>query len=287
MNTKNVCIIDQFLPDHLMYTHLESELIKSDIQLTICDTANIDTSLYDLILLTDPIKTHNFKTQDKVLGMRTLNRKERLDIAHGVGASCIAKWAAPKNKDEYFDLIKSWEANYLVLKYDGYSQKKSVYLVSTEDQRLVFPDNFDPTKDIVMECLLGDSFTYKVDVMAGNILNAYVREGLSIFDPGFPKLFSTARQFSLPEYVAIQLRAISQELLNYGVGYASIDLMKHYGKFKIIEININGIRRDLSWSSCYRQYAVSYPNAILHTVNLLPSIPVFSQLTFRHKPVVG
>lgn len=268
-----IAILDPtFLNKPKMYQHLKKVLGKEGIILTINKWRKDITGENDVIILATSMYKH-FREEEKVLGQRNTNRKERLEMIGAMNNTIIPKWAAPKNQTEFLAVAEKWNTKEVVLKYDWSAGRKGVSLLSETNGNFSLPKDFDPEADIIMEHLEEDSYTYKVELMSGVLLNAWVLKTTNIKSEKFNEYTPVPSLFELSEETAIALKEISLKLMEYGVGYASYDMMKKNGVLKLIEVNTNSVGTNISWQNFHEQYARNYPLAILSTLKNIDKIP--------------
>lgn len=279
MIESNILIIDPLFSKNLkMYNQLIKKLDESGIKLSVSIDSKALIEVNKVILLSDPINDKNFSEKHKVLGQRTLNRKERLEIAEKIDEELVVNWCAPQNNLELKEKVKRWRNEHIILKYDWSYGKRGVKAVQINNTSLLLPKNFDSRKDVIMEFLTEDPYTYKVDLLSGVILNSWILKTKSILDKEFLSFSPPPEIFELPVSLKRKLKKLSLTLLNYGAGYISVDLMKDKGNFKIIEINTCSVGRNISWSNFFNIYLKNYAIAIKETLLRLDNIPNYEEI---------
>lgn len=268
-----VAILDPHLFDKLdMYHQVSNVLEKQGIRLNLHKYRQYASNENSVYFLATSMYKH-FKDEERVLGQRNLNRKERLELIGEMNTEIIPKWASPSNQEEFLAIAKEWGTDEMILKYDWSAGRKGVYLLSEALDNFSLPEKFNPDADIVMEHLSEDPYTYKVELLSGVVLNAWILKTTSIKDDNFNEYTPTPSLFTLPKETAEALKDISLKLLEYGIGYSSYDMMKKDGKLKLIEINTNSVGTNIAWRNFFDQYAKSYPKAILNTIKHLDIVP--------------
>lgn len=274
-----VVIVDcNYRPDapHSVFLALADSLAAAGVTLTV-DNAWSDTYPdADLIISADPLRDRPSLHRARVLGQRTLNRFERMEIAARHTRSVTA-FGSPENDDQLSTLTRDWGGG-CVLKYDWSSRRNGVFLWPLNSGRQPFPSDFRPGCDLFMEFIEGNPLTYKVDAFCGAILGSWIFPTRSMRDADW-QIVSAADPvaFDPPAPVRSAVESVSEALVSYGVGYASYDLMQAKDGFKLIEINSCSVSTHM-WSDWPDRYAQSYPRAILRTLKRLDTVPRFSQL---------
>ena len=133
-----------------------------------------------------------------------------------------------------------------------------------------------------MEFVNEDPYTYKVDILAGEILNSWILKTKSVLHKDFLSYSPPPEQFELPDRLAEELKSISLHLLTCGVGYTSIDLMQDKDELKIIELNTSGVGRNITWANFFDTYLESYPRAIQSTLQNLGVILDYNGLRIKY-----
>ncbi len=275
-----LAILDPNYMDKLdMYHQVCKTLEKEGIRVNLHKGRRYADNRNSIFLLATSMH-ENFKEEERVLGQRILNRKERLELIGEMNSEIIPKWVSPTTQEEFLAVAKKWNTKEVILKYDWSAGRRGVYCLSEALENFVLPEKFDPNADIIMEHLEEDPYTYKVELLSGVVLNAWVLKTTNIKDENFNEYTPQPSLFKLPKETADALKEISLKLLEYGIGYSSYDMMKQDGKLKLIEINTNSVGTNIAWSNFFDQYAANYPNAILNTIkhiDIVPSLKVRSQ----------
>jgi hypothetical protein len=278
MNDLTVSIIDKDLPmNEDFYKRLEARMIKEGVKVSyfneLCEASKESSA----VLLAVPLSMEGIDNAQIVLGLRTINRRERLQVAEQVvSESLIARWASPETELELAEVLSQWGSNSYVFKYDWSAGRRGVKLLQHGSNGL--PEDYASDKDIVMEYLDDDPYTYKADLCCGVLLNAWFLRTVSITEDNFNAYTRDPAQYELPEEVQCQLERLSTELMKYGAGYISIDMMKYKGKFKIIEINTNSVGRNISWQHFGDTYLNTYPEGIKQLLNNLSTLPTLGDI---------
>jgi phenylacetate-CoA ligase len=274
-----VVIVDcNYRPDapHPVFVALADRLAIAGVALTV-DNAWSDTYPdADLIISADPLRDRPSLHRARVLGQRTLNRFERMEIA-ARHTRAVAAFASPENDDQLSTAARDW-GDICVLKYDWSSRRNGVFLWPLGAGRLPFPSDFRPGCDLFMAFIEGDPLTYKIDAFCGTILGSWIFPTRSMRDADW-QIVSASEPvaFDPPPPVRRAIESVSEALVSYGVGYASYDLMQAKDGFKLIEINSCSVSTQM-WNDWPDRYAESYPRAILRTLKRLDTLPRFSQL---------
>ena len=285
MTTIKICILDKALPlNEEFYDKLVSNLKAQNITITYCRRPNEDSKNADIIILAAPMSTKIFSFNQIVLGLRWINRKERLLIADKImSPEFMARWASPESEEELTEALAAWDTDEYIFKYDSSAGRRGVSLINQKTGQI--PENYSSEKDIIMEYLNDDPYTYKADMFCGVLLNSWFLRTTDINHEEFNNYTSNPTNFDLPADVKMQLEELSRELMKYGSGYISIDLMKFNGHYKIIEINTNTVGRNISWKHFSDNYLVTYPAGIKELLETYAVAPTFEKLwgKFRTK----
>jgi phenylacetate-CoA ligase len=275
----NVIILDcNYRPANLnnVYVEMVRRLRNAGVSLTIDNSWSDSHASADLIIGADPISDRASLSDARILGQRTLNRFERLKIA-AQNSAPVAQFGSPANDEELTALSRTW-GDGAVLKYDWSSRRNGVFLWSLGPDRRPFPSDFNVECDLFMEFLTRYPLTYKIDAFGGSILNAWLLPTRDMRESAWqiisdPNIYP----FDPPAQLQDSIRIVSKELLRYGVGYASFDLMMRANRHVIIEINTSGVGTS-AWSDWPDRYAASYSEAIIQTLSRLNAIPVYREL---------
>lgn len=285
MINPTICIIDRDLPlNEDFYERLMVKAADEGIAVSYCKELEEVPNESGVLLLASAQGMQGVENDKIVLGLRTINRKERLEIAaQVVPESLMARWAAPENQSELTEVLQNWGRSDYVFKYDWSAGRRGVMLLNHEADTL--PEDYDPEKDIVMDFLDDDPYTYKADLCCGVLLNAWFLRTESITADNFNAYTKKPTQYTLPEEDRIHLERLSSELMRYGSGYISIDMMKYQGELKIIEINTNSVGRNISWGRFGDTYLETYPEGLKQLLANLSSLPRLGELRrLRNQP---
>ncbi len=261
---------------HPVFVALRNTLAADGVTLTVDNMWSDAYPAADLIISADPLRDRPALHGARVLGQRTLNRFQRMEIAARNGGS-VALFGSPENDDQLSTLARDW-GDSCVLKYDWSSRRNGVFLWPLTTGRRAFPSDFRPDCDLFMAFIEGDPLTYKVDAFCGTVLGSWIFPTRSMRAPDWqittaPELIA----FDPPAQVHSAIQSVSEALVSYGVGYASYDLMQAKDGFKLIEINSCSVSTEM-WNHWPERYARSYSSAILQTLKRLDTVPRFSQL---------
>jgi hypothetical protein len=274
MADPNLSIVDCDLPlNQDFYDLLVAEMAAVDVTLHYYKVVDEVPSTCDLILMASPTGMQGVASDSIVLGLRTINRRERLEIAaQVVPENLIARWASPPDEGALSEVLSTWgERKNYVFKYDWSAGRRGVSLHKLGEDHL--PEDYDPGKDIVMEYLDDDPYTYKADLCCSVLLNSWFLRTESITAGNFNEYTRNPTQYDLPQEVRVQLEVLSRELMRYGSGYISVDMMQYQGEFKIIEINTNAVGRNISWKRFGETYLKTYPEGLQRMLKAKPTLP--------------
>lgn len=285
MTSRKICILDKALPlNEEFYIKLISNLNAQNINISYCRRPNEDSRNADIIVLSAPMNTKIFSVDQIVLGLRTINRKERMLIADKfMSPKFMARWASPESDEELKETLTAWNTDEYIFKYDSSAGRRGVALINQKTGQI--PEDYSSEKDVIMEYLKDDPYTYKADMFCGVLLNTWFLRTTDINHEEFNNYTSNPTKFELPEDIKWELEELSRELMKYGSGYISIDLMKCDGHYKIIEINTNSVGRNISWKHFSEDYLLTYPVGIKKLLESYSIAPTFENLKkkFRTK----
>ena len=275
----NVIILDcNYRPanPNNVYAEMVRRLRADGVNLTIDNSWSDSYASADLIIGADPISDRASLSDARILGQRTLNRFERLKIA-AENSAPVAQFGSPANDEELTALSRTW-GDSAVLKYDWSSRRNGVFLWSLGPDRKPFPSDFKVGVDLFMEFLTRYPLTYKIDAFGGTVLGAWILPTRDMRESAW-QIVSDDNIYPFDPSAQLQhsVRIVSKELLRYGVGYASFDLMMRADRHVVIEINTSGVSTG-AWSDWPDRYAASYSDAIIQTLRRLDAIPVYREL---------
>lgn len=263
---------------HPVFVALKRRLASRGIELTIDPAWSDAYANADLLIAVEPIADPQIPTTARLLGQRTLNRLQRMEIAADNGIPA-PRFVSPSRNDEFAEAVAGW-GDVTVLKYDWSARRNGVFLWPIGADAILPPD-FRPGCDLFMEFLGDDPATYKVDAFAGRILNGWIFPTRSMRLPDWQVIEDPQfRTFEIPEELADQISAASTALLGYGVGYASFDLMYTDDGFRLIEVNSCGAST-APWNNWPDRYAEAYAEAIARLLQNRDAIPRYGALRDR------
>jgi hypothetical protein len=278
MNNPTLCIIDNnFALNEAFYKRLAARMAHEGITINYCKELGDAAIGADAWLLAAPVDMEGVERRQIVLGLRTINRKERMEVAKQIlPENLIARWASPDNELKLTEVLRRWGRAEYVFKYDCSAGRRGVKLLYHGLNPL--PADYASGRDIVMEYLDDDTYTYKAELCCGVLLNAWFLRTVSITADNFNAHTGHPAQYTLPGEVRAQLEKLSTKLMQYGCGYISIDMMKYEGEFKVIEINTNAVATNISWQHFGETYLATYPDGIKRLLANLAILPTLGDL---------
>jgi phenylacetate-coenzyme A ligase PaaK-like adenylate-forming protein len=210
------------------------------------------------------------------LGQRTLNRFQRMAIAdeHGVP---VAAFGSPGNDEGLSRLAREWGET-AVLKYDWSSRRNGVLPRPLGSDRKPFPLDFGVGRDVFMEFLADDPWTYKIDVFGGTILGGWILQTRSMRNANWQVIENQELlDFDPPMALQQKICALGERLLEHGVGNASFDLMRAAGGFRLIEANTCAVST-AAWARNPERYASRLASAIIQILKRPDAIPEYRRL---------
>ncbi len=260
---------------HPVFVELTRGLARHGIELTIDPAWSDSYASADLLIAVEPIVDRQIPASARLLGQRTLNRFQRMQIAAENGVP-VAQFVSPGSNNEFARAVADW-GEVAVLKYDWSARRNGVFLWPLRVDKPPPPD-FRPGCDLFMEFLGDDPATYKVDAFAGRILNGWIFPTRSMLLADWQVIEQPRfRAFEVPPDLADRLTAASTALLAYGVGYASFDLMRTDRGFRLIEVNSCGAST-APWNDWPDCYADAYCEAIAQVLEKRDAIPPYGKL---------
>ncbi|MGX9354261.1 hypothetical protein ACS3SW_03595 [Roseobacteraceae bacterium S113] len=232
----------------------------------------------DLIILGQTVSVDWLPDDKPVLGLRTLNRRTRLDVLAESGLP-VQPYGTPSDDDAFAALIARWNVDFAVVKLDWSFRRAGVTTLPVRaGQKPRLPLGFDPSMDIVMQPVTGDPRTLKVDLFAGHVLGATWLDTRPVATPNW-QMIGVREQWptSLSKSVENMLAQASTELLRYGCGYASIDVMFGEDGPVIIEANTTSIGTSF-WRDAPDPYAQNLARAIGSCVRNLDDLPTVKDI---------
>jgi hypothetical protein len=229
-----------------------------------------------LIIGFEPFEDRKQLLGARVLGQRTLNRFQRMEIAATTEA-LVAEFGSPRNDDELSALTRDW-GPFCVLKYDWSLRRNGVFAWPLGDTRPAFPSDFTPGCDLFMKFVDGDPKTYKVDAFCGTVLAGWILPTRSMREPDWQVIdVPEMLEFDVPPDVRACVEAVSEALIAQGVGYASYDLMRGPLGFHLIEANTCAVSTAM-WDVSPERYAANYLRAMLRALERIDRVPVWGSL---------
>ena len=226
----------------------------------------------DLLVLGDTLPLEVLPSDHKVLGLRTLNRRTRLDVLSKAGLP-VQPYGAPDDNHGLQTLLSGWGTEHGIVKLDWSLRRAGVAPLSA------LPMGFDPSCDVVMKPLEGDDpRTLKVDIFRGHFLGASWLDTRAIGTPNWQMIGRRGQwQATLsPEDQALWIKA-SRALMPYGVGVASLDVMIGPDGPVIIEANTTGVGSAF-WRTAPHPYADRLAAALNDTLGRLENVPPVADL---------
>src|SRR5258708_27377113 len=150
---------------------------------------------------------------------------------HGVP---VAAFGSPADDAELTALARAWGET-AVLKYDWSSRRNGVFPWPLGSAREPFPVDFGVGRDLFMEFLGEDPWTYKIDAFGGVVLGGWILQTRSMRSSNWQVIENQdLLDFDPPIPLQEKICAVSDRLLAFGVGYASFDLMLAADGFRLI-----------------------------------------------------
>lgn len=212
------------------------------------------------LLLHDPVDEDRIPRNCRVYGQRILNRRLRLVLAEQCGLP-VPKWRALERANEIVPLLDEWGVSQVLYKADYSYQRKGIRLVTRGKafQRHIL----NPAGDVFMTILDGSDHTLKIDVFFDEVIACRKTYTRSIFDPKFYVNFTQYSSIEDVPPIRSQLRALGRELVHYGAGLTSVDVMiDREGQPWVIELNTSSVGREATWRRWPDLYLGGYVEGI-------------------------
>ncbi len=275
----SVVITDcNFDPDapHPVFVEMQRLLAADGITLIVDNVWSDAFVDADLIIGADPLFDSETLLNARVLGQRTLNRFTRLQQA-AVAGGPLPGFCSPADDAALSAGTRGW-GEVAVLKYDWSLRRNGVFLWPLGRDRRPFPDDFKPGCDLFMEFLPGDPQTYKVDTFGGALLGGWILPTRHMQEPDWQVILdANTYDFDPPAALTEALGQVGRQLLAFGAGYVSFDLMRAGDGFKIIEINTCGVGTSI-WKTRPERYARNYAAGIRTVLGNLDAVPKYAAL---------
>jgi len=233
----------------------------------------------DVTLLGQTVSVDWLPDDKKVLGLRTLNRRTRLDVLAENGLP-VQPYGAPADDAAFADLLARWGVRHAVVKLDWSFRRAGVTALPVRhDQKPRLPLGFDPSMDVVMQPVKGDPRTLKVDLFAGHVLGATWLDTRQIATPNW-QMIGVRGQWpaTLSADLQTMLEKASEVLLRYGCGYSSLDVMFADDGPRIIEANTTSVST-VFWRDNPEPYAQNLARAIAACLQRRDDIPKVRDIT--------
>ncbi len=230
---------------------------------------------YDLLILGQTVPVDLLDPRQKVLGLRTLNRKTRLDALARAGLP-VQPYGAPTDMAALDLLRQSWGGGPVIAKLDWSFRRAGIALLP---DGAPLPLDFDPTSDVIMQPLLGDPRTLKIDVCADQVLGATWLDTRAITAPNW-QIVGPRGQWTtdVSDHIAQIASDAGRALMAYGCGYISLDIMISDDSPRIIEANTTSVGK-AQWRDEPHPYAERLARGLMACVAQIDALPDVAALT--------
>ncbi len=265
-----VYLLNEFYRTRELTTNLLDEVVRLlDQQGILARPMNMETLLIDPVERKDLVLAHHPVMDEKILhpcqwlGIIPLNRRQRLELAQTVHAP-VMPWRYASSVQELVDLFDVWKTDVLLLKKDVSLRALGVNVVRRK--HCSNPELSWGVGDIFCPLLTEDPITYKMHFWGKHILGSFALHTPPIESRTFTGLDqSPTGPWEPPTEIHEVIGRLGEALLRMGGGYSSVDMMRHNGRFVIVEINTNSVGFDkmLKYVPIFSQ---NYTNAVVDIV---------------------
>lgn len=262
MRTRSICFVDRSESDDVQsgLQCLCNILAEANIEAEWCSHAG-DAKPGSILILHDPVPPDYIPDDCRVLGQRTLNRRERLVLAEQCGLP-VPGWRSIRTPDEIIDCMDQWNVECVLFKPDWSYGRKGIRVLRRED--VPGFTEFDPDADVIMRIVDGDHHTYKYDVFFSGIIGCrHIFTRSVLFDPSFHRSFTQVSKLGSKFPVMKEMKTLGRAAVDYGVGLFGIDIMFDRAERPwVIELNTSSVGRDATWRHWPDVYIPGYADAI-------------------------
>ncbi|MBP0485171.1 hypothetical protein [Sagittula salina] len=251
-----------------------SALRRSGVEVIHFDRWSSAPDASDLLILGQTVPLDCLVGDQKVLGLRTLNRRTRLDVLAQAGLP-VQDYGTPNSTADLATLCRNWNSDAAVVKLDWSFRRAGIALLPVGAP---LPLEFDPSCDVAMRPLDGDPRTLKIDIFADQVLGATWLDTRAITAANWqmigPRGQWTAKLTPEVEQMVV---VAGRAMLPHGVGYASIDVMFSDTGPRIIEANTTSVGTAY-WRSAPQPYADALARGVLAVLDRLEDLPTATAL---------
>lgn len=199
-----------------------------------------------ILILHDPVEVGEIPKDCKVLGQRTLNRRERLVLAEQCGLPVVA-WSAVDQLDEIPELFDRWQVDEILFKADWSYARCGVQMLTRRHWQPFSPRRFNPDADIFMRILNGRPDTYKVDHFYDHAFACRHMHTASVYRNFYGPFSKSNSVAELPPLHAGYIQ-LGHAVMRHGVGFSGTDIMYDRNEEPwIIELNTCSLGREQTW----------------------------------------
>ncbi len=218
-----------------------------------------------VLLLHDPVAENLIPAGCRVLGQRTLNRRQRLILAERCGLQ-VPRWCSLNSQDEIDSLFDRWGVEHILYKADWSYSRGGIKLLKRGKWTRF--NKFNPGADVFMQVLDGSPHTFKVDIFFDQVIACRKLLTRSVSDPKFYRSFTGV---SLPgEIPPVEdaLKALGRAVFDYSVGLTNVDIMfDSGGRPWVIELNTCSVGREATWRRWPDVYIAGYAQGVRRWVD--------------------
>jgi hypothetical protein len=211
-----------------------------------------------------------------VLGLRTLNRYERMNVLSRAGLTSVP-WGSPKTHEGLRKLLDQWVVSEFIVKSDNSENGSAVHL----RHRPRLPVRFVPSQDVIMRVADAGPLTLKLYAFQDQPIVAGMLGTPSIRSKSFT--YRTCRFHKVrwtPRLRRIAVEA-GRAIRPFGVGLFSLDLMVHRHQWSIIEANTSGASRLLAFPDPSDRAVLYFARAIRYWLTAARAGPTWREVCAR------
>ncbi len=214
-----------------------------------------------ILVLHDPVAEDLIPDGCRVLGQRTLNRRERLVLAEQCGLP-VPRWSSLESQGEIVELMDKWNVDFVLYKADWSYSRRGVCVMARDKLKTL--GRFNSDADIFMRIIGGNYHTFKVDMFFDQFIGCrHLLTRSVLFDKRFYRGFTGVSRLGELPALENEMKALGHAVMNYGVGLFGIDVMFDGDDNPwVIELNTSSVGREATWRRWPEIYIDAYAQGI-------------------------